>query len=172
MTYLSLPILAIAAILQASVVPLFSTNGIGPNLVFVIVLAWSINATFRQALVWAVVGGILLDLLSAIPTGTSAIAMIAVVFAISGIGGQFYRVGLLLLAITTLFGSFFFGIYGVVMIEIYQFIGWLPTDISGFNPNWVDAVTTFVLPVTLYNVVLVIPVYILLRQIQRRGERQ
>ncbi|HRF95996.1 MAG TPA: hypothetical protein PLZ51_12405, partial [Aggregatilineales bacterium] len=72
-----------------------------------VVLAWSINAELDSSVLWAFVGGISLDLLSYAPLGTSTIGIVVMVFVISGIGQQVYRIGFVLLIGSVLIGSFF-----------------------------------------------------------------
>ncbi|HRF94610.1 MAG TPA: rod shape-determining protein MreD, partial [Aggregatilineales bacterium] len=62
--FLSFPILIVAAILQATFMPQIRLLGGSPDLVFLVVLAWSINAELDSSVLWAFVGGISLDLLS------------------------------------------------------------------------------------------------------------
>ncbi|MFZ2880164.1 MAG: rod shape-determining protein MreD, partial [Phototrophicaceae bacterium] len=71
--FLAIPILGLAAILQASLVPILDLPGGGPNLTFVIVLAWALNAPVGQAALWALLGGLFADLLSIVPLGTSSL---------------------------------------------------------------------------------------------------
>ncbi|MDN4552600.1 rod shape-determining protein MreD, partial [Salmonella enterica] len=70
--YLSIPILLIAAILQSTVVPQFRLGGGGPDLIMMAVLSWILLSNAEEGAFWAVVGGIIQDLISGLPTGTTA----------------------------------------------------------------------------------------------------
>ena len=61
--FLSIPLLGVAAALQASLMPQIRLLGGEPDLVFLLVIAWAINRELEDGVIWAFVGGILLDLL-------------------------------------------------------------------------------------------------------------
>jgi rod shape-determining protein MreD len=154
--YLSIPILALAAALQASILPLISLAGGGPDLVFLLVLSWALDTDVRQGAVWAFVGGLMLDLLSVLPVGTHSIPLLMIVFALSGIGGQIYRLGLLLLVGMAAAGTLF---QQLTLMTLRLLLG--------YQVVWVQEFTSIVLPTVFYNLVLIVPVYWLVRRVQR-----
>ncbi|NWF68222.1 MAG: rod shape-determining protein MreD [Chloroflexi bacterium] len=156
--FLSLPLLALAAVLQATLVPQIRFGGGGPDLVFLMVLAWSINADLDESLIWAFVGGIALDLLSAAPLGTSTMGMVLVVFVVSGLNRQVYRVGFLLLSVLVLVGSAVQQIAIMIILSVAGFTIALPFDLS-----------YVVAPTIIYNFVMIWPIYWVIRRIQRRS---
>ncbi|GAB4509914.1 MAG: hypothetical protein OHK0046_05740 [Anaerolineae bacterium] len=159
-SFLSLPILLIAAALQATFVPQIRLLGGGPELVFLLVLAWSINADLEEGVVWAFAGGIMQDLLSATPTGTSTLSMLLIVFAISGLGQQVYRIGIMVLIGLVLFGSL-----------MQQIITMLILALNGFPIDWLTNLTYVSAPTIFYNLVFIWPVYWFVRRLQRRLTR-
>lgn len=154
---LSLPILALAAILQASIVPQFSILGGRPDLVFLLVVSWALNAPLVEGLVWAFVGGVLQDLMSAAPTGTSVIGLVLIVFALDVLRQQVYRVGLITLMWVALVGTL-----------VQQIVVMIVLSLSGFGIPFVNNFSYVVLPTVFYNFVLIFPVYFFARQIQKR----
>lgn len=158
--FLSIPILALAAILQASVVPQIRLLGGGPDLVFLLVLAWAINANLESGVTWAFVGGIMQDLMSAAPLGTSAMGLLLLVFAISGLGQQVYKIGFVMLVALVLFGTL-----------AQQILIMLVLTFSGFTMQWGHNLTFVIAPTILYNLVLIWPVYWLILRLQQRVAR-
>ena len=154
---LSLPILALAAVLQSSIIPQFSILGGRPDLVFLWVISWALNAPLEQSLVWAFVGGILQDLMSAAPTGTSVIGLVLIVFALDVLRQQVYRVGLITLMWVALVGTL-----------VQQIVVMIVLSLSGFGIPFVNNFSYVVLPTVFYNFVLIFPVYFVARQIQKR----
>ncbi len=154
---LSLPILALAAILQASIVPQFSILGGRPDLVFLLVVSWALNAPLGEGLVWAFIGGVLQDLMSAAPTGTSVIGLVLIVFALDVLRQQVYRVGLITLMWVALVGTM-----------VQQIVVMIVLSLSGFGIPFVNNFSYVVLPTVFYNFVLIFPVYFVARQIQKR----
>lgn len=155
--FLAFPILMIAAALQASFVPQVRLLGGGPDLVFLLVLAWSINRDLTENVLWAFVGGICQDLLSAAPTGTSVLGMLIIVFGISGLGSQVYRIGPIILIGVVLVGT-------VIQQVVMMIVLWL----AGFSINWLVDLAFIVAPTILYNLLLILPIYWFVRRIQRR----
>ncbi|MEL6270987.1 MAG: rod shape-determining protein MreD [Chloroflexota bacterium] len=159
--FTSLPILILASAAQASVVPQIRILGGGPDLVFLAVLSWSVNSEFDESLTWALVGGILQDLLSAAPTGTSALGLIVVVFIVHLLNQGLYRVGLPLLTLLVVTGT-----------VIKEFIFALTMILTGMTGDFVNLFSYVIVPTALYNLALIAPAYIILRQIQKRLTRE
>lgn len=155
--FLSLPVLALAAVLQASVVPHVRILGGGPDLVFLIVLAWAVHAPLEQSVVWAFTGGILQDLLSAAPVGMSVIGLVLTVFAVYAVRGQVYSISLLLLA-------------GLVLATaVLQQVTLLALLLlTGLRLDVVRDLNYVVMPTLVYNFIVFWPVYWMMRRIQRR----
>src|SRR5262245_23772049 len=93
--FLALPILAICVILQNSWLTDFRLLDGQPELVLMAVLAWAWHADQNEAVFWAFVGGIFQDVLNPIvPTGTTVIAMLVMVFVIKAVERNFYQVSI------------------------------------------------------------------------------
>ena len=73
------PLLILAALLQASVLPTLRISGGQPDLVVIITLAWALLDDGVEAALWAVVGGLALDLFSGAPMGFSTLRAITMV---------------------------------------------------------------------------------------------
>lgn len=159
--WLSLPILAVAAMLQSSFMPQIRILGGQPDLVFLFVLAWSMNMPIESGVLWAFVGGILQDLLSAAPTGVSSVGMILIVFGISLINRQVYGLGLAVIAAITLVGTIVQQTSVLVLLSV-----------TGFNINLIESFTYVVLPTAAYNLVFIWPIYWLVRRLQKRYTRE
>ncbi|NDJ61183.1 MAG: rod shape-determining protein MreD [Chloroflexi bacterium] len=157
--YLGLPLLALAAVLQATVMPQFRVLGGEPDLGFLLVLAWAIHAPLEQGVVWAFVGGILQDLLSLAPTGASVVGMVLIVFLIDLVRGQFYRVGLLLIAAFVIAGT---------IIHQLAFMGIIA--VTGYTVHIFDNLFFVTAPTLIYNLILIWPVYLIVRMMQRGAQ--
>lgn len=158
--WLSLPVLALAAILQSTFVPQIRILGGGPDLVFLFVLAWALNTRIEHGVTWAFVGGILQDMLSAAPTGASVIGMVLIVFLINQINRQVYGVSLAVIAGLVLAGTL---VQQVIMMIVLRF--------SGFAISPIENFTYVIVPTMAYNFVLIWPVYWFVRRLQKRYTR-
>lgn len=172
--YLSILVLGVAAALSASLLPqalafvmelgssavplLADTRG-QLGLVMLLVLCWSLHASMTEGYVWALVGGISLDLLSVLPLGTSSAALLIMVYAINRLSQQLLRARIVLLlamaAVATLFMAAY--TYAALVLLGYTYDLW--------------AVGRFVLlPTLLYNLAAVLPLFAIVRFFQRRLE--
>ncbi|HXI18994.1 MAG TPA: rod shape-determining protein MreD, partial [Chloroflexota bacterium] len=64
-------LLFIAALLQSSFFPVLGMDRARPELVVTAVVIWAVLRGMREALPWAFIGGLLLDLFSQGPFGTA-----------------------------------------------------------------------------------------------------
>jgi rod shape-determining protein MreD len=159
--FLSIPILAIAAALQASFVPQVRLLGGGPDLVLLLVLSWSINSSLREAVTWAFVGGIMLDLLSYNPTGTSSAGLLIIVFAISGLGQRVHHIGFMMIIGLVLFGTL-----------LQQITIMLILALTGYPIDLITGLTYVAAPTILYDLILIWPIYWFVRRTQKRTYRR
>ncbi len=130
-----------------------------PDLVFLLVLAWSINAELDEGVRWAFIGGICQDLLSFAPLGTSTLGMLLLVFGIGGLGRQVYGTGLVMLAGLVMVGT---------LVQKVVFMGVIA--LNGMPVDFFAGLQRVILPTMLYNLVFIWPVYWLVRRIQRHTE--
>jgi rod shape-determining protein MreD len=154
---LAVPILMVAVVLQTSFFPAFFA-GIGqPELVMLLVLSWAVHAAWEEALFWVFLGGILQDLLAPAPTGTSVIALLLLVFAIKWLDSGLYRLNIVFLTGFVIFGTL---VHHLVLVLVLAVIG--------YATNLADMVQLYTLPTIAYNLLAIVPVYFVLRWIQKR----
>ena len=164
--FLSIPILALAAVLQVTVTPRINLFGGHPDLVFLLVVAWGLNSTLEEGLAWAFIGSLCTDLLSAAPLGTSAVGLVILIFLVHALRQQIYRVGVITLIWVALFGTFF---QHVVIILILSLTGFAPAFAAQLGYGvLVRGITAFVFPTMVYNLIVILPIYGLVRRLQKR----
>lgn len=151
----------VAALLQGSLVPFVVVAGARPNLVTLVAASWSVAAGAREAVWWAFLGGIAADLLSGGPLGSQALAALAPVAAV-GLGDTQLRprsvvAGATLVAAATL-------VAGLIYLVILALAG-----VALGDAGTLGAVA---LSTAVYNGVLAIVTYPLLRALHRTTEKQ
>ncbi len=146
--YLSIPILVIAAILQSTVIPAIRIGSGGPDLIFMLVLSWMMLADTQEGIVWAMVGGITQDLVSGLPTGTSALALVIVAFLVNLVFGPIARNNLIIPPVVIAAGTVF---YHLLLIGLLAVLG------RSVPISYTLTYVTF--PTLLFNVILCLPVY-------------
>jgi rod shape-determining protein MreD len=168
-TFLSLPILILAAALQVAVGPQISIFGGRPDFVFLLVIAWALNGALEPSITWALVGGVCKDLLSAAPLGTSALGLVVIVFLLNALRSQFYTVGFFTLIWATVLGTFFVQALTLVILILSGF-GPASTGLSIVGIIGQEFVSNL-LPTLFYHLTAIVPVYLIVRRLQNWANR-
>jgi len=157
MIYFFSILLILLALLQATVVPVIPYVGIRPDLVLLLVLAWTMVRGTTEGAVGAMVGGLALDIFSPLPLGTHALAMLAVIVPVGWLGTPFYR-GNLVFPIS---GAFLATVlYNVLLLGLSRLVG---QNILFGGLLW-----RVVLPMALIEATLMPLIYWVLDRIDRR----
>ena len=150
-------LLPVLALLQTTLAPRLVVNGAMPGLVLVAVVNWGILRGTDQGMMWGLIGGFCVDLFSGLPMGTSTVAMVVVASLVSLGGTTFIRTHALLPPATILLATFTY--YSIVLFILE----------STHPPvDWVAGLRDVALPAAIYNAVLNVPAYVLLRRLEDR----
>jgi len=169
--YLMIPLLALAALLQSTVLTHMAIRGVKPDLVLLLVLIGTLLYGPRASLVWAFLGGVFLDIFSGGPMGSSSLALMAAAL-VAGIGHRtLSRYHLLVPIGAAVLGTIAYGVtyLGTLMIldrmaEILN-IELLQRDI----PFW-STLQVVLAPAVLYNTILMIFAIPLLNRVPESQE--
>lgn len=150
-----------AALLQGSVVPFVAIAGARPNLVVLAAASWAVAAGPREAIWWAFFGGLAADLLSGGPVGALALAALVPVAALglSETPGRPRSVvaAAVLVGIASGAASLIYAmVLGLVGVQLPALPALLAATFAG----------------AIYNAVLAIATYPLLRLARGRREKQ
>lgn len=138
----------LASLLQSLALPTPALVQAQPNLVLILVTVWGVTRGASQGVVWALVGGLLLGLVSVVPLGSIALALLPA--GLLTYLGQLRLVAderLVALGVALL-GTL---LYGGVLLVVFQAMGY-PTD-------WGQSYRSLFLPGALLNAVLAGLVY-------------
>ncbi len=78
---IALPLMLLLAVLQTAVWPYFAIWGVEPQLVVLTAVVWGMLRGPEEGAVWALIGGIFLDLFSVGPFGLNALALVIATIA-------------------------------------------------------------------------------------------
>lgn len=151
----------VAALLQGSVVPFIVIAGARPNLVVLAAATWAVVAGPREAIWWAFLGGLAMDLLSGGPVGALALAALIPVAAIglTEMPGRPRSIATAVVLIGVASGAASL-LYAIVLalagIQLPEIPALLATSVAG----------------AIYNAALAIATYPLLRMLRRGTEKQ
>lgn len=147
-----LPLLIIGTLLQGGLLPLLAVRGGRPDIILLIIVSWSVLGRDWEGMVWAFVGGMLLDLFSGAPLGVSSVGLLLAAF-VAGTG-------------TGVIGRFNV-FFPVVMIAagtlVYHASSFVLLVLLGLQPaTWMPSLLYVTLPSGLLNLGLIIPAFLLL----------
>jgi rod shape-determining protein MreD len=163
--YFAVPFLTLIAVVEATVLPHLRVGNAQPDLTLLVVGAWSLRRGIEEGGIWAFVGGIALDLLSAGPFSAFMFALLAasLVLGVDPSTGMGRRQ-------TRPFGGNPVALILVVVLATLTFHLVLLTmlQLARHPFDWVYAGTDVIVPRVLFNLVLMPFVYRSLGWLDRR----
>lgn len=145
---LSIPVLALVLMLQTviiSTLPLLSGYA---DLVLLVLVAWALQERAHSAWFWAVLGGIMVSYVSAAPLGTPLVGYVLVIALARLFRRRVWQTPILSMFFVTFIGSLI--TQGLIMgALIFQ----------GTSLPITDSINLVVMPSTLLNLLLALPVY-------------
>ena len=151
-------LMAAAALIQVTWAPRLAVAGAFPNLVLVAVVAITWASGVRPALVWACVGGVLLDLTSTGPVGPHALALLVGAYVV-GLGiGNLERVTPVRVAVT-----------GVAATLLYSAVLLLADNLLGLPVPAAGVALQLAIAAAAYNAVLAPLAFELARRLHRKS---
>jgi rod shape-determining protein MreD len=145
---IAVPILASLVILQTAVlsrIPLLQGT---TDLVLVALLAWALQKRVRTAWFWAIIGGLLVSYVSALPLGAVIVGYLLAVGLALLLKQRVWQVPILAMLVATLFGTLLVNLVEIIALRIVE------TPL----PFW-TAINLVTLPSVLLNLLIAIPFY-------------
>ncbi len=153
-------VLGVAALIQATWIPIGFPDPGRPNLVFLVVATAAFLAPMAEGLGWALAGGVWLDLFSGGPMGHSALALMAVVPLAHGLSRPVFRGWLVMPALVAAAGTLLMeGVRGLLLMALQY-----PVD-------WNAALRQILMPEALWNTLGMLLFYRAFRALRPRPER-
>lgn len=143
---IGIPVLVILAVLQATVLSSLRLLDGSPDLILLALVAWALTGRSRQAMAGALIGGLLIDLLSGLPLGATSMIMVLVIYLVSQTVGRFWEAHLLMPLTTVLWSSLLY--HGLTLALLV---------VLGRSIDWGFALGRVILPSTFLNLVLALP---------------
>jgi rod shape-determining protein MreD len=154
--FISLVILGGAALLQTTLSPFVKISGVHPDLVLVLVIGWVILRGLEEGLFWAVIGGLSLDILSGAPFGVFTFSMVVVALVTSLFHGRVFGSSIILPLSLAFPLSLLFN--GLVLLLLM---------LLGRPIDWGAAFFYILLPVAIFNTMVMVLVFPLLYLLNR-----
>jgi rod shape-determining protein MreD len=120
---------AVAALIQSSILPFTAAGGAGLDLVLVLAVVWTMSVGLDGGLVWAFLGGLIIDVLLMRPLGLTAFVLLLAVGAAWIVGRvtprAFYPVVVITTAVTA-------GIASILTVILFGVLRGLPAGVDPF----------------------------------------
>jgi rod shape-determining protein MreD len=144
---IGVPLFLVAVLLQTAVFSHLRVFGGQPDLIVLLVIAWSILDRDREGIVWAFVGGLFLDLFSGAPIGVSSLALMPMAFVVSLSEAQVYSTNAVLPIILGLGGALSYHVLYLLLIRVF----------GQESLPWSQAFVYVMLPSVLVDTLLIAP---------------
>jgi rod shape-determining protein MreD len=148
-------------VLQGTVLPRIEILGVHPDLMLLAVTSWSLLRGSEEGMLWALIGGVGIDLLSGARFGIHTLPLLIVGF-VAGLGQRrIFRLELLIPVLVIPLATL---IYEATILAMLKLLGW--------PAAWGAGLSYVVLPSILVNTVSMPIVYLGLRMLHRRTFRE
>jgi rod shape-determining protein MreD len=143
---IGIPLLALLAVLQSSIISDLSLLEGRPDLILIAVVAWGLMGRHRESMIWGLIGGLFLDMLSGLPLGVTSINLILIAFLVSFSEGRFWESHILMPL-------------GVMLLlsPLFYFLSIVTLWMLGHDINLGIAIARVILPGTFLNLLLILP---------------
>ena len=160
--YATIALLGLVAIVQSTVLTRADSSGLYVQLMLLVVISWSLLRGSREGMLWGFIGGLALDLLSAVPLGLNAGLLTLAGYAAGWGEAKVFRANLLL------------PVFIVAAITLaYAISQALLLQVLGHPVPWVPWFVRVVLPTLLLNLLVSPVVYRPLRWLsQHTGQEK
>ncbi|MCH8901469.1 MAG: rod shape-determining protein MreD [Chloroflexi bacterium] len=145
-------LVAIAVVLQVSVLPAFSIFGATPNLLIVLLVAWMTVRSQQEALLLIPAAGFAQGLLDSQPLGLAMLALAPLILMTEVRELRLVESNLLPAVILTALATL-----------VYEGVMMLALAVTGERMDWLAGLRDALLPAAIANVLLLLPVYGLVR---------
>lgn len=163
--YLMIPLILLAGLLQSTAATRIKINGVKPDLVLILVVVGTLVYGPRLGLLWAFVGGVMLDIFSGGPLGASSLALMAAVL-VAGIGHRtLSRFNLLVPIGAMALGTAVYGTAYLALLSVLQYF-----RVAQHSLPWGLTVQNILVPALVYNTTLMILLLPLLNRVPESQE--
>lgn len=150
----AIPLLLLAVIVQSAIVPMFSLLAGYPDILLVMLAAWALQAGVTTAFQWALLGGLMVSLVSHLPWFIYLIGYTGVVLLARILQRRVWQVPLLAMFTVTFLGT--------MLIHLLSFVY---LQFSGATVTISDAMGLVTLPSLLLNLLIAIPTFGIMRDL-------
>jgi len=151
---IAFPVLALVVIVQSAVISQMTLLAGYADLMLIVLAAWALKADASSAWLWAILGGVMVSFVSAMPWVVDMLGYLFVVLLAQLLRQRVWQAPLL-----AMFSVIFLGTMSVMLLTI------IVLNLLGTPLPIGDSLGLIVLPSVLLNLLLAIPVYSVIRDL-------
>ncbi|HEX8991799.1 MAG TPA: hypothetical protein VF784_08975 [Anaerolineales bacterium] len=152
----AIPLLILVVILQSAIVPVFSLLAGYADVMLVLLAAWALQEGVDTAYQWALLGGLMISIVSRLPWFIYFGGYLGVVLFARALQGRVWQVPLLAMFTVTFLGTVFMHLLTFVYLRLF-----------GPAVALRDAMGLVTLPSVLLNLLIAIPLFGMMRDLAR-----
>ncbi|KAF0111442.1 MAG: hypothetical protein FD147_925 [Chloroflexi bacterium] len=149
---LAFPIIFLLIILQTTIAGQITLLSGSTDLVLLWLSAWAIQGRVKSAWFWAILGGVCVAFISAIPFYIPIISYSATTFFARMINKRVWQSPLLMMFVVTILGSL-----------LLYFSSYAAMTVNGISMSWKTSLIEIIIPSTLLNLFFSIPMYAIVK---------
>ncbi len=150
-TLIAFPILIFVLILQTVIVPTLPLLSGFADLILLVLVAWGLQDRVKNAWLWTLLAGFLVGYISSLPVFVPVVAYLLVTVVARLVRRRVWQTPVLAMYLVTFIGSLV--TQGLTLVVLVA---------QGSNLSVLDSVNLVILPGTLLNLLLALPVYALI----------
>jgi rod shape-determining protein MreD len=151
---IAFPLLALIVIVQSAVISHMTLLAGYADLMLVVLAAWALKAEASFAWLWAILGGIMVSFVSAVPWPINMFGYLFVVLLAQLLKRRVWQAPLLAMFSVTFLGTLVMNLFTLLVLNVLG----TPLPIG-------DSLGLVVLPSMLLNLLFAIPVYVMIRDL-------
>lgn len=153
---IAFPLMVILVVLQTSLVSRFPLLQGTPDLVLIAIIAWAVQNKVQTAWQWSIIGGLMVEVASALPPGVPLIGYCLAVAMALWFRRRSWQLPVLAMLVVTFFSTLAFHALAITSLRI------IGDPIPVF-----EALSLITLPSLLLNILLAVPAYAIMGDIAR-----
>lgn len=155
-TLIAIPVLLVTILIQVTAVSRLPLVHGTADLVLLILTAWGIHTRKNNAWIWALIGGLMTSVFTAVPWLAVIIPYVVVALSAQLLHGRFWQSPILAMLLITILGTF---VIQMTTISVLNF--------KDIPVNFTLALEAITFPSLILNLMLALPVYVLVKDISR-----
>ena len=151
---ISVPVMLVLSVLQMTVISRIKFLNGSADLILLAVAAWGIREKNSNAFIWALVGGLMISIATAMPSYSPLAPYIFTALIARLFSKRLWQAPIMALIITTVAGTIFQHIFYIFLLQI-----------TGIPLDFAESVGNVTLPSLLLNFFFLFPVYVIIGDI-------